>query len=188
MKPTISMGLMLLLASCAAPVNQSGTHASTAHARHNETLRPKLVAVSPAAPERTSHALPGIHRNYGEVELPPPVASINAPPTRYQPPAAPRRVINNVSNGPLQGTEAEPPASVDVTPTGAYRTVINQITNQPLRSGEAAYEDAVGTRSGIINEVTNKPSSGTPPPVPVDAMRAGLTRTVISPITNTPVQ
>src|SRR4051812_31188817 len=89
MKPAISIGLLLLLASCAAPVKQSGTPSRTAHLQHHETLRPKVVTVPRGSTESDRYAqranvLRGL-RNYGEVELPPPIASINAPARRYQP-------------------------------------------------------------------------------------------------------
>lgn len=193
MKTAISVGLMLLLASCAAPEKQSGTHSGkTAARRSPDTLRPKYVTVAYGADVRESRraGLPSGYRSYGMVELPPPIASRNtsdAP--AYQPPDPPRRVINNVTNGPLSGTEAAPTASVDVTPTGAYRAVINQVTNRPLHSGDAGPKPA-GTSQAVINEVNNQPLSGTEASNTAAAVppRTSTQRTVISPITNQPVQ
>src|SRR4051794_27021301 len=103
MKPAISMGLMLLLASCAAPEQHTGIHARNTVPRSHDTLQPRLVAV-PGGPDHSTrkghagYALNGEFRSYGLAEEPPPIASIEAPHASYQSPVPPRRVINQVTN------------------------------------------------------------------------------------------
>lgn len=189
MKPAISLGLMLLVASCAAPQPHSGTHPRTAVRQPHDTLRPRYVAV-PDAPNRSARkwrpgdVTPGSFRNYGTAEMPPPIASINAPLASYHAAPPPRRVIDQVTNQPTGSAEALPP-SADVTPTGSYRSVINQITNQPLPDGEPTRAPH-GPNQTVISTVTNEPLPTSP--APIVAPRPQGQRTVIDPIANSPVR
>jgi hypothetical protein len=190
MKPAISLGLMLLLTSCATPQQHTGIHTSTTVRRPHDTLQPRLAAVPDVSGRsaRKAHAgdaLTGDFRTYGLVETPAPIASREAPHAYYQPPVPPRRVINQVTNGLAEGGGTALPPSADVTPSGSYRSVINQITNQPLPDGEPTRAPH-GSNETVISGVTNAPVPTSP--APIVPPKPHVQRTVIEPIGNSPVQ